>query len=692
MNSETLRFVIKAKDEASSTLRGVGGGFGKLKMIAVAAFAAIAAAIVAALAVMLNWGKVVDDAYDSIRIGTGKTGAALKGLQDDFKAVFRTVPADAATVSTAIATLNQRLGLTGKPLQSLAKDFVNLARLLKLDVGTAIAETTRLFGDWSIKGISAQREAMNALFRTTQQTGIGYDTLTQTVVQFGAPLRNLGFTFAESTAMLGKWEKEGVNITTVLAGMRFALKRFAAEGIDPQKGLAQAIDDIAKAKSRAAAMKLGGDIFGLRGASDVVAAIREGRFQYEDLMKSVAGGSDTIAKAAKDTDDWKEKLIILKNRAMVYLEPALMGLMDGITSLADGIGKLAGNKDVQGFFAGIVGGVRQTADFIRAHWGQIAGTASTVWAQVSDTFAKVAAIVGPVIADIVATVRQYWPQISAVVKATMNSMLAIVKVVWPMVKNYILGALNIIAGAIRLVLALIRGDWSGAWNGIKQILRGAWQVILALVKGSSGLMLLALKTAWSLMKAAAAAAFRGLVSAAKAGLGALISFVRGVPGRIKSALGNLGSLLYEAGKSIISGLINGIKDKLSDLWGEVSSIAGKIKDIKGPLGKDAVLLRPAGQAIIGGLMAGIADQLGPLYKQVGGIAAGLAVNAAPSMSPAGPVAAAPSLAGIGGGTTIAIDARGAVFAQDAAEVISDLAERGYVVKMRRAARTSGAFA
>jgi len=42
--------------------------------------------------------------------------------------------------------------------------------------------------------------------------------------------------------------------------------------------------------------------------------------------------------------------------------------------------------------------------------------------------------------------------------------------------------------------------------------------------------------------------------------------------------------------------------------------------------------------------------------------------------------------------TIAIDARGSLFAQDAAEVIADLASRGYAVQMRRVARTSGAFA
>jgi phage-related minor tail protein len=73
-----------------------------------------------------------------------------------------------------------------------------------------IAGSSRLFGDWSI---AAEDTAgtMDYLFRVSQSTGIGVNDLSAKLVQFGAPLRQLGFDLETSAAMLGKFEKEGVN-------------------------------------------------------------------------------------------------------------------------------------------------------------------------------------------------------------------------------------------------------------------------------------------------------------------------------------------------------------------------------------------------------------------------------------------------------------------------------------------------
>ena len=154
---------------------------------------------------------------------------------------------------------------------------------------------TRLFGDWSIAA-KDQSGALDMLFRATQQSGIGMGDLMQTVVEFGAPLRNMGFGFTDSIAMLAKWEREGVNTGTVLTGMKFALKTFAKEGLDPQNALPKYIEKIKAAKSATAAMAIGAEVFGLRAGPDMVAAIREGRFEYSDFAKAIAGGSDTSAR------------------------------------------------------------------------------------------------------------------------------------------------------------------------------------------------------------------------------------------------------------------------------------------------------------------------------------------------------------------------------------------------------------
>lgn len=354
---ETLRFVIKARDEASHVLRRVGvSGFGGIKAAAVTAAAGAVAALAAIGAAAIKLGGKFDDAYDAIRIGTGATGKVLEGLKDDFRDVVSSVPASFEDASTAVADLNTRLGLTGEPLQRLSRQFLELSRITGTDVADNVRLGTRLFGDWSIAA-EKQADALDLLFRATQQSGIGLSDLMQTIVQFGAPLRNMGFAFEDSVAMLAKWEKEGVNTSTVLQGMRFALKQFAAEGIDPQKGFPAVIAEIERLP-KLEAIDLGKKVFGLRAFSDIVAAIREGRFQYEGLAKEITRGSDTITRAAKDTDDWRESLTVLKNKALVALEPVLIRVFGGLTKILDG---LAGLDDATKTSIAIIGGATAVA-------------------------------------------------------------------------------------------------------------------------------------------------------------------------------------------------------------------------------------------------------------------------------------------------------------------------------------------
>jgi phage-related minor tail protein len=302
-------------------------------MAAVAGGAAVAG--VGALAVgALKLGADFDDAYDKIRVGTGATGKALDGLKKDFRGVVKDVPTDFAHASTAITELSKRTGQTGKGLQQLAKQELELARITETDLGSNIALTTRLFGDWSIK-TKGQVAAMDKLFRASQATGIGVDKLAETVVQFGAPLRQLGFSFDTSIALLSKWEKEGVNVGLVLSGMKIGLGKLAKAGKDPQVEFEKLTQRIKDAGSAGAANKIAIEAFGQRAGPDMAAAVREGRFEIGKLYTTISGGKDTILGAARDTEDFAEKWQRIKNKVFVGLEPIVTGVFDAIGTKMD---------------------------------------------------------------------------------------------------------------------------------------------------------------------------------------------------------------------------------------------------------------------------------------------------------------------------------------------------------------------
>ena len=180
----------------------------------------------------------MDNGIDTIRAGTGATGKALQALGDNMRNVMNQVPASVDNVSTAIADLNTRLGITGRPLEAMATQMLNLARVSKTETAPLIAASTRMFGDWSVS-TDKQSAALDLMWKTSQTTGIGMQQLLETVVAYGAPLRAFGFSLDEAAALMGKWEKEGVNMETVLAGLRFALGNFAKAGREPGKARAR---------------------------------------------------------------------------------------------------------------------------------------------------------------------------------------------------------------------------------------------------------------------------------------------------------------------------------------------------------------------------------------------------------------------------------------------------------------------
>jgi phage-related minor tail protein len=272
---------------------------------------------VAAAAALYKVGEEFDDATDTIRVKTGATGKDLKRLQRDFKAVVKDVPTDFGTAGDAIADVHRRLDLTGRPLRQRTKQFLELSRITKTDVGENIKEVTRAFGDWDV-ATNKQGRTLDYFFRASQASGASVADLAKQVVQFGAPLRQVGFSLEQSVAMFAQFEKAGVNTSTMMPGLRMALKGFLAEGKDPAKALAKAFADIeAGTMSSSAALK----IFGQRAGADMIEAVRQGRFDLDKLTASLARGDDTIIKAGRDTQDFAEKWQMFRNKALVALEP-----------------------------------------------------------------------------------------------------------------------------------------------------------------------------------------------------------------------------------------------------------------------------------------------------------------------------------------------------------------------------------
>ena len=281
----------------------------------------------------LKIGDAYKDATNSIRIGTGLTGQALADVESQFKAVAGRVPDDIGVVAQTLADLQTRTGLSGDALGKLGESILDISRLTGGDAVANVANLTRLYGDWSIAA-EDQVETNDRLLRASQATGITLDALTQKVVQFGAPMRGLNLSFDQSIALLGKWEKEGVNTETLLSGMRLAYDGFVKQGIDPQTGLPALIKKVGELSDEEGYLAVK-QVVGARAANDFFRAIKEGRFDVTSTMDAIANGTDTVQGLADETRDAGDVFKEIGNRIATFVGPA--------TSLFSGLSEAMGN-------------------------------------------------------------------------------------------------------------------------------------------------------------------------------------------------------------------------------------------------------------------------------------------------------------------------------------------------------------
>ena len=471
--------------------------------------------------------NTMDKAMDTIRAGTGATGSALEVLGKDFRAVFVGVPQDAGQVSTAIADLNTRLGLSGQPLREMSTQMLNLSRVAGTEVGPLIASTTRVFGDWGI-ATKDQSKTLDTLWKVSQTTGIGVDQLAQKVVQFGAPLRAMGFSIDESTAMLGKWEKEGVNTELVLGSLRIAMGNFARDNIPMREGLDKTIKTIQELGPGAEATSLAMQVFGARAGPDMAAAILEGRFEIDELLATLQSSDETINAAAADTLSFAESMAILKNQATTALEPL-------------------GNVLI-GLFQKFLPHIQKAIEFVSMLTEKFANL-DPKWQAIILGAIGLAAILGPLL-------------------VMLGVMVTAIGALMSPITLIVLGIGALIAAGVALYMNwdTIKAKTIELWSGIKE----AWNGIRATTE-----------EVWNNIRTWLANLWQRIYTQAQQTWNNIKSFIFGVGAEITGVFNNLVTSAFNWGRNLITNFINGIKAMWDSLKETIGNVAGMIGDFLG---------------------------------------------------------------------------------------------------------------
>jgi TP901 family phage tail tape measure protein len=256
----------------------------------------------------------VDKGLDAVAVGTGATGDALKGLQQTFKNVAANATQGMEEVGNVVAEVNTRLGLTGEPLEEFSDRMLTLSRITGIDAVAATKSVTRAMNDAGV-AVEDAGSFMDVLLVASQQTGIGVDELADKMVKFGSPMRQLGFSVEETAALLGGFEKAGVNTDLVMGSLRIGLGKLAKAGEkDLPKALRESIKAIKNAETGGEAAAMAMELFGSRAGADMAAAIREGRLDVDDLVTTLENADGALQSTAEATEGPQEQLKKMKNQ------------------------------------------------------------------------------------------------------------------------------------------------------------------------------------------------------------------------------------------------------------------------------------------------------------------------------------------------------------------------------------------
>lgn len=459
MNSSLQAFGEKAKQVGDKFVT-VGKEVSKASAVAVAAGAASYKA----------WSEV-DESMDSIAAGTGATGKQLEKLQKIARNVYKTMPVDIKATGQAVADVNTRLGLQGDALQEATQQFLKYAEVNNTDVSSAIETVAKAMSDANIPS-SELNDVLDELTSASQTSGLSVDTLAQSLSQNGVQMRALGFNTQETIALLATMEKNGVNSSVVLAGMKKAMASYADAGKDANVELAnlfQGIQDGTVSASDAM------DVFGTKAGASLYQYIQEGKLNYQDLLQVLSNSNGQLNASYEEMMDPMDRAKVAMNnlkdvgyelfdQIQVTLIPVIEGLTDSLQAFSQWFENL--DPNIKEFIV-IIGSVIAALGPVLIFIGKICSGISAIISAVSG----LASFLGPVFSSIGEGVGALGALIAAnPVVAIIVGIIAIIVLLFAKCEWFRDGVMNLINQ--------IRDLFVNGWNSFKQ----AWDDGIANLK------------------------------------------------------------------------------------------------------------------------------------------------------------------------------------------------------------------
>lgn len=625
-----------ATDELGDSIEDAGekaektdGGFTVMKgaladLVSKGIQAAIGALKDLAKGAMDAWAAV-DEGRDTITAMTGATGEMAKSLQGSFNNVAKQVVAPFEDIGTVIGELNTRFGLTGDELEDLSVQVIKFAQLNGTDLKGTIDSVQAAMATFGVETESAA-DVLDILNKAGQNTGVSVDALASSLLTNGTALQELGFGINESIGFLSQLEKNGVDTSAVLGGLKKALANATKQGKPMSEAMAELQKKMQGAATDTEAAQAASELFGAKAGPAIAAAIRDNRLSFDELSASVTdfGGSvdETFENTLDAPDKFKLKLQELKLAGADIIDnflqengPAIESLLDKLSEdilpkVVDGVGKfISGLSDIGKYAkiaeAVIVGLATATGVYLafttaikvmKEGWmaltivekGAAAAQAVLNAVQAASPIGLLITLIAGLVAAIIVLwnnseeFREAWSEIWGKITEKASEAWEKIKAVWAVVKAWF--DTNVI-GPIK---DLFEGGWDGikqkageAWDNVKGKFSEGWETLKSGASEAWDKIKGKFKDGWETVKSGAGDAWKKI----KEKFDGWGDFWDGLWDKVKKKFEDLGSNISDAiggtVKKGINSVIKLIEDKINSAIGLINDAINVINMIPG---------------------------------------------------------------------------------------------------------------
>lgn len=271
----------------------------------------------------------------------------------------------------------------------------------------------------------------------------------------------------------------------------------------------------------------------------------------QELQKEFGGSAEAAGKTLPgQLSILREEFANVAGDVVGKLVPALQTVVEWVTAHWDQISAVmnavftaiayAIENGIKPALQELILGVQIAIAYVRDHWTEIQNTFEQVWATIAPIIALTVAAF-KLVAD---TVQEHWPFIQRNLEA---------------VRDVVEDSLKIVRSALRLVVDLIHGDWSKAWDDVKDIVSNAIKLVSTVVSNEV-----------ENIKGYALAIGKAMLSGVEAGASGLLGWAGDLVTGIEKAITGGISSVMNAAENFAGGIVDGVVSGIKGLAGELT--------------------------------------------------------------------------------------------------------------------------